>query len=145
MPTITPQELERSDRVTGLATLADLRISHIRADLKNVSPAPPLTTNYEVIPTLLRLAADAVVYHIAYKVTAETRTKRLAFEAEVTISIVIDLSESVEEEDLQAFGTIGVLDIAHPYVRATVHSLALSMGLPPLVLEIKVPASMIKL
>jgi preprotein translocase subunit SecB len=37
------------------------------------------------------------------------------------------------------------LEIVHPYVREIVHNLTSRMGLPPLVLDVKVPASMLNL
>jgi preprotein translocase subunit SecB len=43
------------------------------------------------------------------------------------------------ESDLRAFGTIGAVDIAHPYMRETVQSMTARMGLPPLVLDIRAP------
>lgn len=140
-----PEQRERSDRVSGLASIVDLRLRDIRADLKVPGPKLPLTVEHEVLPTMVRLSEEAVVYHVTYRLEATSANNRRVMEAQVTMSVVFALGPGLTEADLQAFGSIGVLDVVHPYVRETVHNLTGRMGLPPLVLDIKVPAGMLDL
>jgi preprotein translocase subunit SecB len=95
---------------------------------------------------MVRLSDSAVVYHLTYRLEATSANGRHVFEAQLTMSIVFELSSrEFTEADLQAFGVIGALDIVHPYVREMVHSLTVRMGLPPLVLDVKTPPNMLSL
>lgn len=146
MSKLSLEQRERSDRVTGAATIVDLRLSNIKADLKIPSPRLPLTFEHEVIPSMVTLSETLVVYHATYQIKATSASKTRVLDAEVTMSVIIELSdEGFTNDDLQAFGSIGVLDIVHPYVREVVHNLSARMGLPPLVLQVKVPPIMLDL
>lgn len=142
---MNPEQRERSDRVSSLASILDLRLRDIKADLKVPGPKLPLTVDHEILPAMVRLSEEAVVYHVTYKLEATSANNRRVMEAQVTMSVVLSLKPGLSEADLQAFGSIGALDIVHPYVREVVHNLTGRMGLPPLVLDIKIPASMLEL
>jgi len=93
---------------------------------------------------MARLGNNAVVYHVTYEFEATTADLRQAFVAELTMTVLFQLESSdLTEEELQDFGTVGVLDIVHPYVRETVHTLTGRMGLPPLVLDVKQPPTLV--
>ena len=145
MSKITQEQRERSDRVTGLVSIVDLRLRDIKANLKIPGPRTPIALQHEILPAMVRLSADTVVYHMTYRLEATSANRRV-LEAELTMSVALELKDpTLTERDLEDFGVIGVLDIVHPYVREIVHSLTARMGLPPLVLDVKVPAVMLPL
>jgi hypothetical protein len=135
-------ELWRSAKVTEAASLIDLRLREISGSLVTLNPRQPLIVEPQVIPSLSRASDTVASYLVEYRIEAVSAAdRREAFRAEVTIGIVFEFSDnSLKNEDLEAFGLHGVLDIVHPYVREIIHSLTGRMGLsPPLLLEIKKP------
>jgi preprotein translocase subunit SecB len=131
---------ERSANVSDDVSIVDLRMTNLKAELKIPNPEVPLSlADYEVVPTLVTYNASTVVYHVLYGLKVFTSKRRVAAAIEVTMSTVFDVGHPFSEEDLEAFGFLGVLDIVHPYVREIVHSVTGRMGIPPLLLEVKAP------
>ena len=82
---------------------------------------------------------DFVVYDVAYNLSAQDAKGRRTVETSATFTLVFDAKGKFTDDDLIAFGSIGALSIAHPYVRELFHSLTSRMGLPPLLLEVMPP------
>ncbi|MER5335149.1 hypothetical protein [Micromonospora sp. NPDC002717] len=130
-----------SDRIAGSISLIDLRLRHVKANLFLLAPEPELEIWPTVEPSMTRLS-DLVVYDTKYVIQAQDSRQRPAVEAEVTFTLIFQLADqSISSEDLAAFGAVGALSVAHPYVRELIHSLTARMGIPPLLLEVMPPES----
>jgi preprotein translocase subunit SecB len=92
----------------------------------------------EVKPVMTRLD-EYVVYDVTYNLTAQDAKGRKTVEVSATFTVVFEPRGNVSDEDLVAFGSIGALSVAHPYVRELFHSITSRMGLPPLLLEVMPP------
>jgi preprotein translocase subunit SecB len=129
---------QRSDLVTAGVSLVDLRVRSVNADLHQLSPELDLEIWPRVEPSMT-LLDDYVVYDVTYDVAAQDGKGRLAVSLKTTLTLIFELADRFESEDLEAFGSIGVLTVAHPYVREMFHSLTGRMGIPPLLLEVMPP------
>jgi preprotein translocase subunit SecB len=130
----------RSDQVTTAASLVDLRLRHVSADLLILVPELEL----EIWPTVepkMTLLDHYVAYDVTYEITAQDARGRRAVEARVTYTIIFEFEENdnLSSDDFAAFGAIGVLSVAHPYIRELLHNLTSRMGIPPLLLEVMPP------
>jgi preprotein translocase subunit SecB len=129
---------ERSDLVTRGVSLVDLRVRRVHADLHQLSPALDLEVWPKVEPSMT-LLEDYVVFDVTYEVLAQDNNRKPAVTLTTTLTLIFELVDTFKTEDLEAFGSIGVLTIAHPYVREMFHSLTGRMGIPPLLLEVAPP------
>ena len=129
-----------SDRVAKAASLVDLRLRDIEAKLINPSARLPLTPSIAIDPNVGR-AEDYLVCDFTYSLTALDSRQHDVFRAKLVFNMIFRLREgdSFESDDFQAFGALGVVELAHPYVREIVHNLTFRMGLPPFVLDVAPP------
>jgi preprotein translocase subunit SecB len=128
----------RSDRVTADVSLVDFRLRRLKADLLQLIPELDLEVWPTVEPSVTSVDNYAI-YDVVYVIVAQDAKGRRTVEATATFTLVFEVSERLSSEDLEAFGAIGVLSIAHPYVRELFHNLTGRMGLPPLLLEVMPP------
>ncbi|WP_112681404.1 protein-export chaperone SecB [Micromonospora saelicesensis] len=135
-----PDKRGLSDRVAQLASLVDLRMRDIRAELVNFAGDPPFIPSVSIEPNVGRVNKYAV-YDFRYSLSATDAGDETVFRARLVMNLVFALSDpdAISKEALEAFGAIGVVEIAHPYMREIVHNLTLRMGLPPFVLEVAPP------
>jgi preprotein translocase subunit SecB len=141
-PEITPEQRAASDRVTAKASIFDIRLSHLQAELRTPGPPLPLSVSSPKVTPVMEAQVDptVAVYHVTYDLGVEDRDGMQAMSASLTMSVIFDLAEhDFTNDDLAMFGGTAVLDIVHPYVREIFHSLTSRMGLAPLVLDIKTP------
>lgn len=129
---------ELSNRVSRIASLVDLRLRELEAKLLNFDGDPPFEPTVSLVPNVGSVQKFAV-YDFAYTLGATDKAERPLFSINLTMSLVFKLKEEVPREELLAFGEIGVVEIAHPYVREIVHNLTFRMGLPPFVLDVAPP------
>jgi preprotein translocase subunit SecB len=120
--------------------LVDLRVRELNARLIFPAARPPLQPDLKIDPKVGR-AESFAFYDITYALGATDADSRNVFEAKMVLNLVFSLRDhsTVEKEALESFGAIGVIEIAHPYVREMVHSLTFRMGLPPFVLDVAPP------
>ncbi|MEV7231977.1 hypothetical protein AB0M79_33960 [Polymorphospora sp. NPDC051019] len=129
-----------SMQVSNHLALLDLRLVNIVGNLIFPSPKRPLDLEASVLVDLTRFS-EFVTYDIKYMLSVKDRDDSSVMDTEITLNLLFKVKDEVNptESDLRAFGSVGALDIAHPYMRETVQSLTARMGLPPLVLEIRAP------
>lgn len=131
-----------SEKVSKIASLEDLRLRDIEATLYDPAPTQPLTPKISVVPKLAKLGYYAL-YDLVYSVTAKDAKDNETVRAELTFNLVFSLNREREiaQEELEAFGAIGAVEIAHPYVRELIHNLTFRMNLPPFVLDVAPPVA----
>jgi hypothetical protein len=136
----------RSDRVSRECSLVDLRVRRLEGDLLTPVGEPPLTLELTTLSVELGVGrlTGLAIYDVKYLLSAMDANNELAVRVELVLNLVFSLSAGLLEEpdlnaDLQAFGSVAVLEIGHPYVREIVHSLTARMGIPPLVLDVNPP------
>ena len=129
----------RSDAVTSNVSLIDLRLRQVNAKLLVLLPELDL----EVWPTVnpqMTVFDEHVIYDVTYDIAAQDARGRRAIEASATLTLIFQvMSEDIGSEDLAAFGALGVLSVAHPYIRELFHNITGRMGVPPLLLEVMPP------
>lgn len=140
MPVPDTDRRRLSDRVASVASLVDLRVRALEANLDQAAAQPPLEPSIRIDPKVGR-ASDYAIYDFTYSLGATDASKEEVFHARMSLSLVFRLTDhqKISSEELEAFGAIGVVEIAHPYVREIVHSLTFRMGLPPFVLDVAPP------
>jgi preprotein translocase subunit SecB len=119
-------------------SLVDFRLRRLTADLLQIFPELELDIWPEVKPVMTRLD-EYVVYDVTYNLIAQDAKGRKTVETSATFTLVFLPKGKFSDEDFVAFGSIGALSIAHPYVRELFHSITSKMGLPPLLLEVMPP------
>jgi preprotein translocase subunit SecB len=135
----TEETKRRADRATLALSLTELRLVRIDAELLLASPKLDITSRLDVQWSTRRLK-DFVIYDVTYQVMAEDAAGIETVKGVITFSMVFKvLNDILDDEDLSAFGLLGVLSIAHPYAREIFHNLTTRMGLPPLLLEVMPP------
>lgn len=130
-----------SNTIARGASLVDLRMRRIESELFIPSPKVPLTPKVSVEPSVGRVGSYAV-YDIVYRLGATDDTRRDVFHARVVLNLIFSAKDEAVFNDnaaLEAFGAVGAVEIAHPYVRELVHTLTFRMGLPPFVLDVLPP------
>jgi len=134
------EELKRrSDDVTLGVSLIDLRLRQVTASLLILVPELDLELWPTVTPQMTRID-EHVIYDVTYDITAQDARGRPAVEVRATLTIIFELKDNdFSSEDLAAFGAVGVLSIAHPYIRELLHNLTSRMAVPPLLLEVMPP------
>ncbi|WP_422773110.1 hypothetical protein ACN28C_09245 [Plantactinospora sp. WMMC1484] len=82
-----------------------------------------------------------MLYDFIYTFSAKDRTGQAIFEANFALNLVFRLGQPDElsADELNAFGSLGVVEIAHPYVRELVHNLTFRMGLPAFIIDVAPP------
>ncbi|MFI5933672.1 hypothetical protein [Actinoplanes sp. NPDC051494] len=112
----------------------------LEAKLTSPSASPPLKPRVRIEPQV-SLAGNYAIYDFMYTLGATDATESDVFNATMSLNLVFRLEqpEALDADRLQAFGSVGVVEIAHPYVREMVHSLTFRMGLPPFVLDVAPP------
>jgi len=119
-------------------SLIDFRLRHVQADLRLLIPDADLELWPEVTPVMTKVD-NFIVYDVNYYLTAQDAKGHKTVDFSATFTMVFDPAREYGDEDLEAFGSIGALSVAHPYVRELFHSLTSRMGLPPLLLEVMPP------
>lgn len=128
-----------SDRISTSLELIDLRLKHIDSELLLPSPSTPLDLNASVSVVASRLG-EFVIYDVSYDLTTTDRNERTVLKALITFNLLLRIkSGDLGPDDITAFGSVGAIDIAHPFAREFVSSITGRMGLPPLVLDIRPP------
>jgi len=127
-----------SNRVSRIASLVDLRVRELEAKLLNFAGDPPFEPTVSLVPNVGSVENFAV-YDFVYNLGATDKANRPLFSVNLTMNLVFKLKVDATREELLAFGEIGVVEIAHPYVREIVHNLTFRMGLPPFVLDVAPP------
>ncbi|MEU4694323.1 hypothetical protein [Actinoplanes sp. NPDC023714] len=129
-----------SNHVAKNASLIDVRLHDISARLLGTVGKTPLRPSIKVDANFGRAQAFAL-YDYTYELEATDDSGKSVFRAAFALNLVFRLtdSESVTAEELEAFGSFGVAEIAHPYVRELIHNLTFRMGLPPFILEVAPP------
>ncbi|HYN97091.1 MAG TPA: hypothetical protein VES42_24900 [Pilimelia sp.] len=130
-----------SDRVAESVSLVDLRMRKMSAELLVPSFTAPLTPTVAVERSM-SLTSGHVIYDVSYELSGVDSADTPVFAASLTLNLVFRLAvgADLDRDDLRAFGSVSVLEVAHPYFREIVHGLSGRMGLPPLVLQVAPPA-----
>jgi preprotein translocase subunit SecB len=130
----------RASRVGAIASLLDLRLRSVRAEVINPLALPPFSVGVDVHPTVVREESeDVVLFNLEYALTAtagEDAGEVLRIEAVFGLAYELKTDQEVSAEDLLAFGDVSVTFAAHPYFREFVQSLTTRFGLPPLTLDV---------
>jgi hypothetical protein len=129
---------EQSDRVTKAVSLIDLRLRKVDGDLLILSDAAELEGLPEVTASLTRVGKFAV-YDVSYQIAGKDNSSRRVAEVSATFTLVFRVETELSDSELQAFGAMGVVSVAHPYIRELFQSLTSKMGIPPLILEVMPP------
>jgi len=126
--------------VSNHLALIDLRLKGVVANLVFPSPRRPLDLSASVVVEISRIG-EFVTYDVRYELGAKDRDDKEVLESEITLNILFRIKDGrdLTEDELRAFGTVGAVDVAHPYMREIVQSLTGRMGLPPLVLDVRAP------
>ncbi len=137
-----PRDL--SDWVIRNVSLKDVRLSKLTAELKDAAPALPLDTTAALVGTRYDHLPTLAVYYLSYEFSAKDAKKRTVWEASFTLTVSFTVADNVDVEmtdrALQAFGAVGVVEIAHPYVRELLHHVTGRMNVPAFVLEVIPPS-----
>ncbi|WP_433789445.1 hypothetical protein [Actinoplanes sp. CA-252034] len=122
-------------------SLVDLRLRRLDTELLLPVVKPPL----RVVLLDLKREMSSIPGHMVYACTYELEGRDATPERFLTVKIVLHVvvrlpdDPPLTESDLKAFGAVGLIEIAHPYIRELVHSLSGRMGLPALVVEVAPP------
>lgn len=125
--------------VSGRLTLLDIRLLHVKCGLELPGFSPPLDLKAEVTNVTYGKTDGHVLYEISYALEAHNMLKKLAWASEYTFLLAYKLDGAISDDEMAAF-VPSMYRCAHPYLTEFTHSLTLSMGLPPLVLEIFKPS-----
>jgi hypothetical protein len=130
-----------SDRVLENSSLVDLRVREIDAKLMVPSAKPPFEPQNLRVEPVAGQAEDFAVYDYIYNLSAADGRKNEVATFRLALSLVFKVKrqEKLTPAELDAFGRIAGIEIAHPYLRELVHNLTLRMGLPALVLDVNAP------
>jgi hypothetical protein len=129
-----------SDHLSKSSSLLDIRMREIEAKLLDPAHTGTLVPKISVKPDALR-AGDFAIYDFTYEFDAADSNGVPIFTARLVQNIIFKLHSpgDVTHDQLEAFGSVGVIEIAHPYIREVIHNLTFRMGLPPFVLDVNPP------
>jgi hypothetical protein len=135
------EQRELSNQAAKRMSLVDVRLSSIRADLKNYTPSYALQVSGLITNSDLILIKEVAAYEVGYKFLARDRDNKNAWEVSFTLILSFRLKQGDNMADnlLQAFGGVAVMEIAHPYVRELLHSMTARMNMPAFMLEVMGP------
>lgn len=125
-------------RVGGVADLVDVRLRRLTFDLGSV----PETAEKNEVRADINIAFDrqpgALVYELRCEVVAQPSIGEPLFTADVVLSATYTLPEGVqiENEAVEAFGSVSVTFMLFPYLRELLQSLTTRAGLPALLLNV---------
>lgn len=129
-----------SDRMAKVASLVDLRVREIEARVLELNPQLPLSPTVVVTP-VAGAGVGYMAFDFTYTLNATDARGQHVLESRVAVNLqfTVPADVRVSDDELAAFGCIGVVETAHPYIREIVHCLSVRMGLPPFVLDIVPP------
>lgn len=124
-------------RVGAKASLLDVRMRRIDAELLTPAAEPPYTATLEISQSF-DVEAEHAVYTLRYAVEASTEDEKKVAYCHVEFVALYRLPEvhDFSEDDFAAFGEVSVIFSLHPYAREAVQSVTTRFGLPPLVLDV---------
>lgn len=130
-----------SAEVIKKATLEDIRLRNINAELLNAAPALPIAPDVTIDKVRVGRGPRFVVYYLTYIYSTQDREKAPVWRATFTFSLSFFEKDGIElnDDEIRAFGAVGVVEIAHPYARELVHSLTSRMRVPTLFVELFPP------
>ncbi|GLY04598.1 MULTISPECIES: hypothetical protein [Actinoplanes] len=136
-----PDLREASDQVLRRASLVDLRLRKLDAELVLPMVRPPLTVLLVDLQREMSPIAGHMVYACSYELEGQDGTGQKFFSVKIRLNAVVGVPDDppLTQGQLKAFGAVGLIEIAHPYIRELVHSLSGRMGLPALVVELAPP------
>jgi hypothetical protein len=141
--TLSKRDLRaQSDLVAASSSIVDLRLRRLSVELLTPVVREPLQVGFTSLDKQMsRDIPSHAAYTYTYRFDGTDRESHKIFSAEVALSLLFKLSQGAEisASHLRSFGSIGVVEIAHPYVRELIHSLSGRMGLPPIVVEVLPP------
>ncbi|MEU8606664.1 hypothetical protein AB0C29_01480 [Actinoplanes sp. NPDC048791] len=140
--TISRKDLVRlSGEVAERTSLVDLRLRKIESEVLTPLVKEPLKIALTTFDRAVSRVPHHAVYNFTYGIEGVGDNNEKVFRASIVLSLIFRFTDDFAPSSpaLRAFGAVGVVDIAHPYVRELVHSLSWRMGLPPLVLEVSAP------
>jgi len=131
-----------SDWLTHNVSLADVRLTKLSAELLSAAPALPLEVSASLVSPQLERPSQLAVYFLGYEFSAQDRKRQPVWRASFTLNISFRLKiddKEVDDKALKAFGSLGVVEIAHPYARELIHHITARMSVPPFILEVLPP------
>src|SRR5690348_8604884 len=108
----------RSGRMGAIAHLVDLRLRRVDAELFSPLASAPFQYEIQVAPSVFREeASHGVVYTLDYVLTATASgdEQMMKIEASLGLAYALDTTEPVDDDDLTAFGQVGVAFTAYPF------------------------------
>lgn len=132
---------QRSEHVVRRISLVDLRLRRLDTELLLPVVKPPLRVVLLDLKREMSSIPGHVVYACTYELEGRDATPERFFTVKIVLHVVVRVPDDppLTESDLKAFGAVGLIEIAHPYIRELVHSLSGRMGLPALVVEVAPP------
>jgi len=131
-----------SDWVAERSSFLEIRLGRMSAELKTAKFAFPLKVDSHIGGNAAFQYGNGVaVYEVGYRFAARDAEKKVAWEVSFAfaLSFAVGLDAQPDDEHLQAFGNVAVLEIAHPYARELLHNVTARMGVAPFVLEVLGP------
>jgi len=113
----------------------------MHAELLRAALMRPLDTKARLRQTEFERHEQLVVYSLSYEFRADDRSSAPIWKADftLTLSFMIHTDAKVTDEELDAFGAGGVVEVAHPYAREFVHHITGRMNVPAFVLDVLPP------
>ncbi|MDI6099415.1 hypothetical protein QLQ12_12505 [Actinoplanes sp. NEAU-A12] len=123
------------------ASLVDLRLRKLDAELLLPVVKPPLRVVLLDLTREMSSIPGHMVYACSYELEGRDGTQETFLSLKIVLNAVVRVPDDppLTESELKAFGAVGLIEIAHPYIRELVHSLSGRMGLPALVVEVAPP------
>lgn len=113
-----------------------LQLKSVNAEINKLSPSIPLDLSSKIRPTVTFLSDNHVLFEMVYDLTASDRNSRLTWEAGISFAVIYRASEpEPSTKDLDDHAP-EVCRMTEPYLREYVHNLTLTMGLPPLIIDL---------
>ena len=144
-PTQDERERQLSEYMSRRASVIDIRVSNLHAELKNPARVPPqpFSLRSSIETPVFERGSKHVVFNVGYHFSSADSRGQPAWDISFTLSLYFSFREDddapIEDNALKAFGARSVLEIAHPYARELVHNMTARMRVPAIILEVLPP------
>jgi hypothetical protein len=131
---------ENSRGIEGNTSLISVVVLRVKAELQSGDASKSVQFKYKVEPYFER-SGECFSCQYEYEVQVEDSTQvRVAdFAATFRINLETNLGYKLKMVEVEEFGRRSGLQIVHPYALEMFRSLSSRMGLPPVILDVKIP------